>query len=173
MTETARTVTQYLTFSLGKELFGIDVIKTREILDLIPVTRVPQMPDDMLGVINLRGRVVPVIELSAKFGMGRRERTVDSCIIVMEVQVEEAAVIIGVLVDSVREVIDLEAGQIEPPPRLGTRLNTAFIQGMGHCQDNFVILLDIDRVFSSNELALVKDVALTEQSEAATELLEA
>ncbi len=148
---------QYLAFKLNKDLFAVDVAKTREILDFVDVTRVPQTPDYMLGVINLRGRVVPVINLHRKFGMDEVERTVDTCIIVMEVEVKESSVVIGIVADAVQEVLDLNAEQIEPPPRLGSRLNTEFIQGMGNLDEQFVIILDIDRIFSIEELAVIDE----------------
>ena len=147
---------QYLTFKLDSDLFAVDVGKSREVLDFADVTRVPQTPDYMLGVINLRGSVVPVINLRRKFGMQEAEQTVDTCIIVMEIKVNDDKVVIGIVADAVQEVLDLDDSQIEPPPRLGTRLNTEFIKGMGSMDDQFVILLDIDRVFSADELAVIE-----------------
>lgn len=147
---------QYLTFKLDNDLFAVDVEKSREVLDFAEVTRVPQTPDYMLGVINLRGSVVPVINLRRKFGMQEAERTVDTCIIVMEINVNDDKVVIGIVADAVQEVLDLDDSQIEPPPRLGTRLNTEFIKGMGSMDDQFVILLDIDRVFTADELAVIE-----------------
>jgi purine-binding chemotaxis protein CheW len=147
---------QYLTFKLDSDLFAVDVGKSREVLDFADVTRVPQTPDYMLGVINLRGSVVPVINLRRKFGMQEAEQTVDTCIIVMEIDVNDDKVVIGIVADAVQEVLDLDDSQIEPPPRLGTRLNTEFIKGMGSMDDQFVILLDIDRVFTADELAVIE-----------------
>ena len=148
--------TQFLTFTLGEDVFAIDVTTTREIMDVCNVTRVPQTPDYMLGVINLRGSVVPVIDMRLKFGMDAVEQTRDSCIVVVEVDVDGDSVVVGAMADSVREVLDLEPSQIEPPPRIGTRLKTEFIKGMGSLDDRFVIILDINRVFSTEELALVQ-----------------
>jgi len=151
---------QYLTFRLGRECFGIDVLKVREILDFTDVTKVPQVPDDMLGVINLRGRVVPVFDLRTRFGFAVGDTTQDSCIVVIEVSVDDEQVVVGILGDKVEEVADLDLDQIEPPPRLGNRLRTEFIAGMGKkADDGFIILLDIDRVFSAAELSLVQAVA--------------
>ena len=147
---------QYLTFKLDSDLFAVDVSKAREVLDFTEVTRVPQTPDYMLGVINLRGSVVPVINLRRKFGMPEAERTVDTCIIVLDINVNDETVVVGIVADAVQEVLDLDAGQIEPPPRLGTRLNTEFIKGMGSLDDQFIILLDIDRVFTAEELAVIE-----------------
>ena len=155
--------TQFLTFTLAEDVFAIDVTMAREILDVWDVTKVPQTPDYMLGVINLRGSVVPVIDMRLKFGMEQVERTRDTCIVVVEVDVDGESVVVGALADSVREVLDLEPSQIEPPPRIGTRLNTEFIKGMGNLDDRFVIILDINRVFSAEELALVQ--GLTDQAE--------
>lgn len=150
---------QYLTYKLGDEVFGLDVAEVREILDFSTVTRVPQMPGFMLGVINLRGNVVPVIDMRLKFGMSKTEKTVNTCIVVVELQVEGVTTVIGALVDSVQEVFDLEPSQIEPAPKIGTKLRTDFIKGMGKHNDEFIILLDIDRVFSADELALVQDTS--------------
>lgn len=149
---------QYVTFCLAEELFGVEVSRTREILSVVSVTSVPQTPDYMLGVINLRGQVVPVIDLRLKLGMPTQEETQDTCIIVVEVLVDDEPVVVGVMADAVREVLDIHADQIEPPPRLGTKLKTEFIKGMGKVDEQFLILLDIDRVFNSDELAMVQDV---------------
>lgn len=149
---------QYVTFGLGEELFGIEVTRAREILSLVSVTKVPQTPDYLLGVINLRGQVVPVVDLRIKLGMPEAEMTRDSCIIVMEVQVNDETLIVGGLADSVREVLELHDDQIEPPPRMGLKLKTEFIAGMGKVDEQFLILLEIDRVFSSEELAMVQEM---------------
>jgi len=133
------------------------VTRAREILDLVPVTKVPQTPDYLLGVINLRGQVVPVVDLRIKLGLPKAMETRDSCIIVMEVQVDGEVLTVGGLADSVREVLELRDDLIEPAPRLGLRLKTEFIAGMGKVDEQFLILLEIDRVFSSEELALVQE----------------
>ncbi len=143
---------QYLTFKLDQEVYAIDITQVREVLDFTEVTKVPRMPDFMRGVINLRGGVVPVVDLRLKFGMVKSERTVDTCIIIMELDIEGEKTYLGALADSVQEVITLEADQIEPPPKIGTRLDTEFIKGMGKRNDDLIIILDIDRVFSSSEL---------------------
>ena len=151
--------TQFLTFNLADDVFAIDVIKAKEILDFSDVTQVPQTPDYMLGVINLRGSVVPVIDMRRKFNIESVDLTRDSCIVVVEVDVDGDSVTVGALADSVREVIDLDPTQIEPPPRIGTRLNTEFIKGMGNLDDRFVIILDIDKVFSTDDLTMAKSIA--------------
>lgn len=145
---------QYLTFRLGEEVFALGVSNVREILEFTTVTRVPKTPEFMRGVINLRGSVVPVLDMRLKFGLTKAEKTVDTCIIVVEVSFEGENTIIGALVDSVQEVFDLEPDQIEPAPKIGTQLRTEFIKGMGKRDDHFIILLDIDKVFSSEELAV-------------------
>jgi purine-binding chemotaxis protein CheW len=146
-------ITQYLTFRLQDEIFALDITTVREVLDFTSITKVPRTPDFMRGVINLRGSVVPVVDLRLKFGMTMTEKTVNTCVIIVEVKVDSEAVILGVLADSVQEVMNLDADHIEPAPRIGTHLKTDFIKGMGKHHDRFLMLLDIDRVFSSNELA--------------------
>jgi purine-binding chemotaxis protein CheW len=144
---------QYLTFQLSDEVFGLDVSHVREILEFTTVTKVPKTPDYMRGVINLRGSVVPVLDMRLKFGLTLTEKTVNTCIIVVEVDLDGEQTIIGALVDSVQEVFELEPDQIEPAPRIGTHLKTEFIRGMGKKDDHFIILLNIDKVFTSEDLA--------------------
>jgi purine-binding chemotaxis protein CheW len=149
---------QYLTFQLGEEIFAIDVSNVREILEFTTVTKVPQTPEFMRGVINLRGSVVPVLDMRLKFGMSITEKTVNTCIIVVEVSFEGETTIIGALVDSVQEVFELEPDQIEPAPKIGTQLRTEFIRGMGKRDDQFIIILDADKVFSSEELSIAQSM---------------
>ena len=151
------TAEQYLSFGIGEELFAVDVAKVREVLEIMPITKIPRAPDFMKGVINVRGSVVPVVDLRIKFGMAEAEDTVDTCIVVMEVNLETETIVLGAKVDAVEEVVDLDSDQIEPAPKIGTRLNTEFIKGIGKREDKFIILLDIDRMFSSEELALVRE----------------
>lgn len=157
----------YLTFTLDEEDFAVDVTNVREVLDFTNVTKVPRTPDFMKGVINLRGSVVPVVDMRLKFGLPEAEATVDTCIIVMEVDMEGEATVIGALADSVKEVFELDPRSIEPPPRIGTRLDTEFISGMGKYNDDFIIILDIDEVFSADELNIFKDVTDLPQKDAA------
>ena len=147
---------QYLTFDLDGEVFAIEVSKVREILDFTEVTRIPQTPDFIRGVINLRDRVVPVINMRSKFGLPAVAETVNTCIIIVQVQIDNEVSILGMLVDSVQEVLNMETDQIEPPPRMGSRMNTDFLQGMGKHNERFIMILNIDKVFSSDELALVQ-----------------
>jgi len=148
--------TQYLTYKLGDEVFALDITKVREVLDFTAVTKVPRTPEFMRGVINLRGRVVPVVDLRLKFGMTRTENSVNTCIIITEVTVDADTTIMGCLADSVQEVLDLEPEHIAPAPKIGTKLRTDFIKGMGKQGDRFVIILDIDKVFSADELSGVR-----------------
>ncbi len=149
---------QYLTFKLEDEVFALDIVKVREVLDFTMVTKVPESPDFMLGVINLRGAVVPVVDMRLKFKMARAETTVNTRIIIFEIDIDGETTVLGALVDSVQEVMDLGSDQIEPPPRIGTRLNTKLIKGMGKRDDKFIIILDIDKVFSADELAMARDI---------------
>jgi len=155
MTETTE-MTQYLTFKLADEIYALDIGKVREVLDLTAITKVPRTPEFMRGVINLRGSVVPVVDLRLKFGMAMTERTVNTCIIITEVTVDSETTVLGALADSVQEVLELDPGSIAPPPKIGTRLRTEFIKGMGKRDDRFILILDIDRVFSTEELAMVQ-----------------
>lgn len=150
---------QYLTFKLEDEVFGLVISKVREVLDFTTITRVPQTPAYMRGVINLRGSVVPVIDLHHKFGLAQTEQTVNTCIIIVEVEMEGEITVLGALADSVQEVVEMNPDQIEPAPKIGTKLNTEFIRGMGKRDEQFIILLDIDKVFSAAELASVQRAA--------------
>jgi purine-binding chemotaxis protein CheW len=146
---------QYLTFKLANEVFATDVAKVREVLDLTPITAIPRTPEFMAGVINLRGSVVPVVDLRLCFGMSKTETTRNTCIVVVEVLLDNESIVIGALADSVEEVIDLEPEQIEPAPCIGTHIRTDFIRGMGKRDTQFIMILDIDRVFSAEELSAV------------------
>jgi purine-binding chemotaxis protein CheW len=156
-------MTQYLAFTLAEEVFALEISKVLEVLDYSPVTRVPRLPDFMLGVINLRGSVVPVVDLRLKFGMTKTEKTVNTCIIITEVSVKNEPRIIGTLVDSVKEVIDLRNADLGPAPKIGMRLDIECIKGMATCCDGLVIILDIDRVFSFNEPAIERTSATGNQ----------
>ncbi|MGB6945618.1 MAG: chemotaxis protein CheW [Bryobacteraceae bacterium] len=151
---------QYLTFKLGEEVFATDVAKVREVLDFTSITKIPRTPDFMSGVINLRGNVVPVVDLRLCFEMSKTEKTVNTCVVVVEMLLDGEATIIGALADSVEEVIDLEPDQIEPAPKIGTQIRTDFIKGMGKRDSQFIMILDIDRIFSAEELSAVRGVEL-------------
>lgn len=144
---------QYLTFVVTGEIFGIPISAIKEIIEYRQPTDVPMMPSFMRGVINLRGRVVPVIDLSARFGRGKGETTRRSCIVIVELGQQEDQHIIGVAVDAVNAVLDIADSEIEPPPNFGARLRADFISGMGKVADKFVIILEIDKVLSVDELS--------------------
>ena len=150
--------TQFLTFKLGDEVFALDIGKVREVLDFTTVTKVPQTPGFMRGVINLRGNVVPVMDMRLKFGLSKTEKTVNTCVIITEIEVDSEKTIVGAMADSVQEVLDLEPGQIEPPPRIGVKLNTEFLHGMGKHGEKFIMILNIDKIFQANEMSFSKDM---------------
>ena len=149
---------QYLTFTLAEETFAIEIVKVREVIDYVHLTRVPRMPVYLRGVINLRGSVVPVIDLRLILSMPAVEKTVDTCIIIAEVNMDGEPLHLGMLADSVQEVIDIDPSQIDPPPRLGSMLNTEFIRGMGKRGEGFFIILNIDQVLSSDEMVGIEAV---------------
>jgi purine-binding chemotaxis protein CheW len=147
---------QFLSFLLDGEVFALDVSKVREILDRTDLTRIPRMPRYMRGALNLRGAVVPVIDLRVKFGLEPAEVTLDTCVIVIEVVVDGETSVIGGLVDAVDEVFELPEDRLEPAPRMGARLDAEFIEAMGRRDDDFVIILDADRVFSVDEVIEIR-----------------
>ena len=152
-------MTQYLTFNLDDEVFALEISRIREVLEFTSVTPVPRTPLFMRGVINLRGNVVPVVDLKRQFGMTETERSINACVIIIEMKVDGEQTILGALADSVQQVMDLEPEQIASPPRIGSRLKTEFIKGMGKHEDKFIIILDIDKVFSNDELLVVNETA--------------
>ena len=149
-------ISQYLTFVLDQETYAMDITQVRELLDFTKITKVPRMPDFIKGVINLRGGVVPVVDLRLKFGMPRAEKTVDTCIIIIEITIQETRTLLGIMADSVQEVLSMEPDRIEPAPKIGTRLKTEFIKGMGKKNDEFIIILDNDKVFLADELVVLQ-----------------
>lgn len=145
----------YLTFQLEDELFAVDVLNVLEVLEYKTVTKIPGMPDFVRGIINLRGRVVPIVDLRLKFSMDEMIKTIHTCVIVLDIGSGENRTVIGALADSVKEVFEFEPGQIEPPPQIGTLSQTDYIQGVGKCGDEFIIILNINRVFSTDEVVLL------------------
>ncbi|GMV90328.1 MAG: hypothetical protein AMXMBFR82_01060 [Candidatus Hydrogenedentota bacterium] len=143
---------QYLTFALGNEVYGLEILKVQEIIGMTTVTKVPRTPEFLRGVINLRGKVIPVVDLRAKFGMETQEDTNLTCIIVVQIVRDGQQVIMGVIVDEVAEVVDIRSEQIEPPPSLGGTSQTKFISAMGKVGNKVIILLDSDKVLSWSEL---------------------
>lgn len=144
---------QYLTFVLAGETYAIGILHIKEIIEYGQMTTVPMMPGFIRGVINLRGAVVPVIDLAIRFGGQRGEVTKRSCIVILELTQESETQVIGVLVDAVNEVLEIAAGEIEPPPAFGARIRTDFIAGMGKVDGRFIILLAVDKVLSVDDLS--------------------
>lgn len=144
---------QYLTFSLQGEVYGLDILRVREILEYTRPTSVPMMPAFVHGVINLRGNVVPVIDLAQRFGRDATELRPRTCIVILEVDTDQGALSIGILVDAVNAVLDVGPGDIEPPPTFGTGLRQDFIRGMARTDAGFIILLDVARVLSVDDMA--------------------
>lgn len=149
----AAEIQQYLTFALGSEMFAVGTLSVKEIIEYGQLTEVPMMPGFIRGVINLRGAVVPVIDLSARFGRSATQITRRTCIVIIEVPTGEEKQDIGVVVDSVSEVLEIPVSEIEPPPAFGAKIRTDFIQGMGKVSGKFVILLDVGKVLSVDEIA--------------------
>lgn len=141
----------YLTFRLERELLAFEVSRVREVLDLCPITRVPRTPDYMRGVINLRGSVIPVIDLHCNFGLTASASTIESRIVVIELHHDGEDVVVGVLTDSVHDVIEINSEHIDSSPQMGARWRTEFVTGIGKYKDQFILLLDIDRVFAGRD----------------------
>lgn len=158
-TKTTGTLTSYLSFQLGDEMFASDVGKVLEILELCPITKVPRSPDYMRGVINLRGKVLPVLDTRIKFGLPVTEDNVDTCIVVLDVDMDGEAIQLGALVDSVEEVLELGDSDIEPPPSLGNKFNPEYLHGMVKRDDQFIMVLDVNKVFSTDELVIAQQAA--------------
>lgn len=153
---------QYLTFNLNGELFAIGILSIREIIEYAHLTQVPMMPRYIRGVINLRGSVVPVVDLLARFGQGLTEPKRRTCVVIVEVDGEDGIQQLGVLVDAVNEVLEIPAADVEPPPSFGVHIRNEFIRGMGKIGERFVILLDVARTFSVDELAGLASAAAAE-----------
>jgi purine-binding chemotaxis protein CheW len=146
---------KFLTFVLNNEEYGIEILKVREIIGVIGITPVPQTPDYLKGVINLRGKVIPVIDLRLKFSMTEEEHKQETCIIVVEVNNAP----IGVVVDNVSEVLDIKSEEVEDTPQFGHEIDTSFIMGLGKAKEKIIILLVIDKVLSTEELEMVEQLA--------------
>jgi purine-binding chemotaxis protein CheW len=157
---------QYLTFMLGGEMFAIGILGIKEIIEYAGLTEVPMMPECIRGVINLRGAVVPVMDLSARFGKPASAVTKRTCIVIVEVEADGERQDMGVVVDAVNAVLEIPSSEIEPPPAFGARIRTDFIEGMGKVNGKFVILLNVNRVLSIEEIG-----ALAQVGEAAQQML--
>jgi len=149
---------QYLTFMLGGEVFAIGILSIKEIIEYGNLTEVPRMPEFIRGVINLRGAVVPVIDLGARFGKQPTAVSRRTCIVIIEVEHEGEQQVVGVMVDAVNEVLDIAAGEIEPPPSFGAKIRADFIRGMGKVEGRFVIILNVEHVLSLDEMATLSGI---------------
>jgi len=149
---------KYLTFRLDQEEYGLEILKVREIIGLMNITHVPRTPEYIRGVINLRGKVIPVLDLRKKFGMGTTDDTEETCVIVVEVNSIGSAVMMGIIVDAVSEVLDIQGSQIEEAPSFGTNVDTRFILGIGKVKDEVKILLDIDQVLAGSDVSMVQEM---------------
>ncbi len=150
---------KYLTFTLAEEEYGIGILKIKEIIGMMPITTVPQTPEFVKGVINLRGKVIPVMDLRLRFGMDSMAYTERTCIIVVEIDGSNGTIQIGIVVDSVSEVLSIKGEDIEDTPTFGTKLNTEYILGMAKMEGGVKILLDIDRVLSEGEIVALEKAA--------------
>jgi purine-binding chemotaxis protein CheW len=146
---------QYLTFSLGGEMFAVGILAVKEIIEYGNVTPVPMMPECIRGVINLRGAVVPVVDLACRFGRPAGAVTRRTCIVIIEIDAGGEQQDVGVVVDAVSAVLEIRLEDVEPPPSFGTRIRTDFIQGMGKIEDRFVIILSVDKVLSLEDLSML------------------
>jgi purine-binding chemotaxis protein CheW len=156
---------QYMTFRLGDELFAIAVDQVREVLEVPPVTKVPTAPPYMRGVVNVRGQATPVVDLRVRFGLPEGVATVNTRVIVMELNLNGETTVLGGLADSVHEVIELDPANVAPPPRIAMRWRSEFIQGMGKRGDDFIIILDANAVFASTDSAMLRQAAPEEAAE--------
>jgi purine-binding chemotaxis protein CheW len=168
---------KYLTFALAQEEYGLEILKVREIIGYMEITAVPQTPEHVKGVINLRGQVIPVVDLRAKFGMETTETTEETCIIVVEISQADRKFSTGIVVDHVQEVLDIAGDDIEDAPQFGSSVNTDFILGMGKVDDTVKILLDIDKVLAGTDFSSVATGGRTsstsgEEAEDCKELLQ-
>jgi purine-binding chemotaxis protein CheW len=150
--------TQYLTFMLGTEVFALGILAVKEIIEYDSITVVPMMPDCIRGVINLRGAVVPVMDLSVRFGRPAAAVTKRTCIVIVEARLEDEQHVIGVVVDAVNAVLDIPAAEIEPAPTFGAKIRSDFIQGMGKINGKFIILLDANQVLSIEEIGALSQL---------------
>jgi purine-binding chemotaxis protein CheW len=152
-------ITSYLTFKLGDELFAIDVARVREVLDLSEITRVPTAPPYMRGVVNVRGSAVPVVDLRLKFGLAPTPDTVNTRIVVLELELDGELTVVGGLADAVHEVLELDRAEIREPPRIAMRWRADMIEGLGKKAEQFIIVLDIGRVFAADQALLADGAA--------------
>ena len=158
-TETVKLEGKYLTFTLGKEEYGIGICKIKEIIGMMPVTTIPRCRRMSKGVINLRGKVIPIVSLRLKFGIAEAHYNDRTCIVVVEVKVNTDTMQVGIVVDTVSEVMNIRETEIEPPPQFGASVSTNFILGMAKAAGGVKILLDIDRIIDTQEMEMIQEAA--------------
>ena len=162
MSDSKSATEQFLTFRLNPEQYGINVLQVREVLEVPQITRIPRMPEHMRGVINIRGLVIPVIDLRLKLGLPEEARTIHSRVIIIDIIQDEKSLILGILVDAVHEVIDIAGDQVAPAPSFGSQVDTRFMTGIARTGESFVVLLDLSSIFSLDlELATAAETAAT------------
>jgi purine-binding chemotaxis protein CheW len=149
----------YLAFKLANEMYGVEILVVQEIIQMVPVTKVPRMPEFVRGVINLRGKVIPVVDLRTNFGMASHEDTTETCIIVVEIASKGRMLTTGVVVDQVAEVTDVGVDQLEPPPAFGAAVDTTFLRGVAKVDDKVIMLLDIQRILGADEMAQMESLS--------------
>jgi purine-binding chemotaxis protein CheW len=159
-TQTEAALAQYLSFQVAGESYAVGVLQAREIIEYTSVTRVPHAPPAVRGVINLRGSVVPVVDLAVKFGLPASEIGRRSCVVIVECEIEGESMVMGVMADAVNHVLDLGPADIEPAPSFGTRVRTEYLKGMGKLEQGFVLLLDMDKLLSGQEAAVGQAAAV-------------
>ncbi len=153
MTEEQRGGTErFLTLNLDKEHFALDIYSVREILDMTDITRIPQTPEYMRGVVNVRGSAVPVVDLRLKFGMPAAERTLNTRLVILEIARGDGRAVIGAIADAVKEVLEIETDKIDPPPHMGTGIKVDFIRGIARHGERFLLILDAEKVFTTEEI---------------------
>lgn len=156
---------KYLTFILAKEEYGISILKVREIIKLLEITSIPKTPGYIKGVINLRGKIIPIMDLRLKFGIEEKEYNERTCIVVVEINFNETRKLMGLIVDTVSEVANLTTDQIEPPPEYGNQNNQGFLVGVGKVKDRVILLLDIEQILSREESILIKEMKTDQETE--------
>jgi purine-binding chemotaxis protein CheW len=157
--QTSVKLSSYLSFKLGEEVFAANVGKVLNILELTKITKVPKAPDYMKGVINLRGSVLPLVDTRIKFGMEPTEFTTNTCILVLDIDFDGESVHVGALVDAVQEVLEINENEVEPPPSIGSKYKSEFIEGVAKNGEDFIMLLDMDLIFTNDELKVLKETS--------------
>lgn len=159
---------KYLTFVLAKEEYGIPILKVREIIKLLEITAIPKTPGYIKGVINLRGKIIPIMDLRLKFGIEEKEYNERTCIVVVEISLNDTRKLMGLIVDTVSEVANLTGDQIEPPPEYGNQNNQGFLTGVGKVKERVILLLDIERILSREESILLREIKTEREVEVYT-----